>query len=218
MNKAKIVALTQPVIDEAHSAEEFIAYAARVSNPANQALSKDPYKLVRYLMEHSHWSPFEMVNVVIQMDTTRDIARQVLRHRSMHFQEFSQRYADITELSDEMSARETRLQDHKNRQNSLVNTDLKLETWWKESQEALADHAMSVYAEAVLKGVAKEQARVVLPEGLTPSRLYANATVRDWYHYCKIRTDPSTQKEHRELAESCYIVLRDQFPSIFNWI
>jgi thymidylate synthase (FAD) len=213
MNTAKIIAVTQPVTEMDMTVDEFIAYVARVSNPSNQNNTLTAPKLLRYLAKHKHWSPFEMVNVVMEINTTRDIARQVLRHRSFAFQEFSQRYADpTTDLG--FSTREARLQDHKNRQNSIETDDEKLEEWWKSRQSTIIKFAMEDYKQAIEKGIAKEQARAVLPEGLTNSRMYMNGTLRSWVHYCQLRAGPETQKEHREIALDAWYQIAEVFPSL----
>lgn len=198
MTSARLIAHTVPVSPEfGTTAHEFIAYVARVSNPANQWNHETASGLVAYLERNKHWSPFEMYNIVIEVETTRDIARQLLRHRSLQFQEFSQRYASVT---DEPVFREARLQDVKNRQNSIETDDAKLSETWYAWQDLVNDRAQEAYEWALDNGIAKEVARAVLPEGLTPSRLYVNGTVRSWLHYLEVRLDPTTQKEHRELA------------------
>ncbi len=176
-----------------------LAYIARVSNPSNQE-NTSIEGLIRYMLENSHVSPFEMANVCVEINTTRDIGRQILRHRSFSFQEFSQRYADTTNL-DLAPLRECRLQDTKNRQNSLETEDADLAQWWADTQADVQSYAMDCYKEALTRGIAKEQARVVHPEGLTSSRMYMNGTLRSWIHYLHSRLDPSTQKEHRLIAE-----------------
>jgi thymidylate synthase (FAD) len=182
--------------------QEMIAFCARVSNPNNQQNSSTADKLIQYLIKHKHWSPFEMANACIEINTTRDIARQILRHRSFSFQEFSQRYADPTrDLGFEY--REARLQDNKNRQNSIETVDSELHDIWLEKQQAVIRAAKDAYAFAIMHGIAKEQARAVLPEGLTTSRMYVNGTIRSWIHYIEVRTDLSTQKEHRIIALQC---------------
>jgi thymidylate synthase (FAD) len=216
MNTAKIIAVTDPWIDnkDGHmTANEFIAYVARVSNPGNQNNTLTSAKLLKYLVKHKHWSPFEMVDVVMEINTTRDIGRQVLRHRSFSFQEFSQRYADPTK---EMGfvIREARLQDTKNRQNSIETTDSELDFNWRYFQEDLYKRAADIYKKAIDAGIAKEQARAVLPEGLTMSRMYMKGSLRSWIHYCQVRTDPSTQKEHRELALDAWNQIVEAFPSL----
>lgn len=198
--------------------EDIVAYCARVSNPANQD-NENIAGLLRYCMRHGHWSVFEMANAVLEVETTRDIARQLLRHRSFSFQEFSQRYADVRTIAvgDPFVIRETRMQDHKNRQNS-IQIDVEdpeqrdLNSMWKAQQMKALRASKEVYDWALSNGIAKEQARAVLPEGMTMSRLYANGTLRSWIHFLKVRLDPSTQKEHRELAEQVYNVLEKVFP------
>jgi thymidylate synthase (FAD) len=194
--------------------EELVAYMARVSNPDNQDNKDTAPKLLKYLMKHKHWSPFEMVNVCMEINTTRDIARQILRHRSFSFQEFSQRYAEVVDWS----AGEVRMQDDKNRQNSLPTQDRELQRWWDEQQVATWKLATNAYKAAIGMGVAKEVARKVLPEGLTMSRMYMNGTLRSWLHYIDIRCDESTQKEHREIAEQCKVVLSSLYPSLFEGV
>mgnify|MGYP000459161171 CR=1 FL=1 len=194
--------------------ENLVAYCARVSNPSNQHTVKTNNKLLKYLIQHKHWSPFEMVNVCLRVDTTRDIARQMLRHRSFSFQEFSQRYADVSNLSDEFVYREARLQDEKNRQNSIETDDKELQKLWEEYQRDVLVSAKRAYNWALSNGIAKEQARVVLPEGLTISRLYVNGTLRSWIHYIELRSANGTQKEHIEIARECAKVISDLFPYI----
>ena len=193
-------------------AEEKVAYMARVSNPANQDNKTTAPKLLRYLMNNKHWSPFEMVNVCMEIECTRDIARQIIRHRSFSFQEFSQRYGEAVDW--EYS--EVRLQDEKNRQNSLPTQDRELQRWWDEQQRSLVAQARGVYGAALNQGIAKEVARKVLPEGLTMSRMYMNGTLRSWMHYVDIRCEAATQKEHREIADKCKTILTEQFPSIYG--
>ena len=176
-----------------------IAYIARVSNPSNQD-NPNITRLLQYMIKHGHVSPFEMANVCMEIITTRDIGRQILRHRSFSFQEFSQRYAEIDSLGD-FSLKEARLQDAKNRQNSIVTNNLALQAWWETRQKRVIDECKAAYDWALANGIAKEQARAVLPEGLTPSKMYMNGSIRSWIFYLKQRLDPSTQKEHRELAE-----------------
>lgn len=186
-----------------------IMFMARVSNPENQHSERT--RLLYYCMEHGHVSPFEMANVCLEVNTSRDIARQILRHRSFSFQEFSQRYQDVS-LLPECVLRETRLQDTQNRQNSLATDDAYLDNYWQNAQRYVYDVAVQQYREALRAGVAKEQARALLPEGLTPSRLYMNGTLRSWVFYLKQRLDPATQKEHREVAEEALTVLRTVAP------
>lgn len=193
-------------------AETLIAYMARVSNPSNQDNQQTASKLLKYLVDNKHWSPFEMVNVCMEIETPRDIARQILRHRSFSFQEFSQRYAVATEFD----VRECRMQDNKNRQNSLPTQDRELVNLWEKAQQDLIQHALKVYNWGLEQGVAREVARAVLPEGNTMSRMYMNGTLRSWLHYVDIRCDKATQKEHREVAEKCKIVLKELCPSLFE--
>jgi thymidylate synthase (FAD) len=192
--------------------EEAVAYCARVSNPENQNNHATSGKLLKYLMKHKHWSPFEMANVCMEIETTRDIARQILRHRSFSFQEFSQRYAEAFEWK----VAEARLQDNKNRQNSIETDDLYLNNWWNAAQVRVQCEAELMYRTALEKGIAKEQARKLLPEGLTMSRMYMNGTLRSWLHYIEVRTDPSTQKEHRDVAEACKKVLTELCPNVME--
>lgn len=195
--------------------DELVAYMARVSNPENQD-NPDSARLISYLIRHKHWSPFEMVSACVEINTTRDIARQILRHRSFNFQEFSQRYADASLLGD-MVERECRLQDVKNRQNSLETAKSSpLAFMWSDAQKELWTDALELYRSALRNGIAKEQARALLPEGLTPSRMYMHGTLRDWIHYIEVRTDPSTQKEHRLIAQAISDVLRSEFPAVFS--
>lgn len=203
------VSLDETIHGSSTPLHDLVAYCARVSNPANQNNTKTSEKLVEYLIQHQHWSPLEMVSICLEIETTRDIARQILRHRSFSFQEFSQRYA-VADCS--FMTREARLQDLKNRQNSLEVDDPELENLWKQKQEELAEQAKTAYAWALEKGIAKEQARAVLPEGMTPSRLYMNGTLRSWVHYIQLRTKPDTQKEHREVALACAKAIADIYP------
>ena len=192
-------------------AEQKIAYMARVSNPANQNSSASATKLLKYLINNKHWSPFEMVNICMEIETTRDIARQILRHRSFSFQEFSQRYA-VSEGFIQNS--QVRLQDEKNRQNSLYTDDLSLQYWWEGIQRRVTDEAKFLYSAALDKGIAKEVARKLLPEGLTMSKMYMNGTLRSWLHYVDIRCDSATQKEHRDVAEQCRDIIFAEFPTL----
>lgn len=210
LNSAKIVAITNPLVDGVKSADEFIAFAARVSNPTNQMNSETAEKLLRYCIRNQHWSIFEMVNIVMEINTTRDIARQILRHRSFSFQEFSQRYADPTQDLGFVT-REARLQDTKNRQNSIDIDNLVLKKQWLDRQLYLIEIVEEQYKWAIENGIAKEQARAVLPEGLTISRMYMNGTLRSWIHYCELRMSNGTQKEHRDLALSAWIELSKYF-------
>ena len=198
---------------------EIVAYTARVSNPGNQQNKDTSQKLLNYLKEHKHWSPFEMVNICLEINTTRDIARQILRHRSFTFQEFSQRYAEPKDLTNNTIIREARLQDKKNRQNSIdIESDpntalnsgyLDLIDEWRRKQQGVAKLTSETYQWAIDKGIAKEQARAVLPEGLTASRIYMNGSLRSWLHYFDIRTSPDTQKEHRSIAKECRDIVND---------
>jgi len=192
---------------------QLVAYCARVSNPSNQNNTETSEKLVKYLIKHKHWSPLEMVNVCLEVDTTRDIARQLLRHRSFTFQEFSQRYANPDEGFDEMfEKREARLQDEKNRQNSVVTDDEAIAHEWFRIQSRVEYMAAKCYKEALALGIAKEQARALLPEGLTKSRLYVNGTLRSWLHYIDLRSSNGTQLEHCEIAKACGEVIYKLFP------
>jgi len=191
--------------------QELVAFCARVSNPSNQFNTDTSEKLIKYLIKHQHWSPLEMVSACLEIETTRDIARQILRHRSFSFQEFSQRYADPTkDLS--FVLREARLQDTKNRQNSVENDNLALAAWWEERQKRVINEAKEAYEWAIQNGIAKEQARAVLPEGLTVSRLYMNGTLRSWVHYCELRMANGTQKEHADIAREIAKVIAEVFP------
>jgi thymidylate synthase (FAD) len=194
-------------------ADQLVAYMARVSAPQNQGNEATAPKLINYLIKHQHWSPFEMANMCLEINTTRDIARQLLRHRTFTFQEFSQRYADVGELP-EAPLREARLQDHKNRQSSIPTTDEVLSVWWKTAQDNIRASAETAYQIALDYGIAKEVARAVLPEGLTASRLYMNGTLRSWLHFCALRRGNGTQKETRELADEAWGLLRETCPSI----
>jgi thymidylate synthase (FAD) len=218
--QVKLISSSKPsrqlVSDGLYDAQELIAYCARVSNPSNQMNMETADKLIKYLIKHKHWSPLEMVSVCLEIETTRDIARQILRHRSFAFQEFSQRYADPTQDLD-FVIREARLQDTKNRQNSIeLNKDSdehrQIAYQWENLQRDLIQKTRDVYAWAVTKGIAKEQARAILPEGLTVSRLYMNGTLRSWVHYIELRSEGGTQKEHREIAVECAKVIAEVFP------
>lgn len=194
---------------------EQVAFVARVSNPANQDNNDTAEKLVRYLIKHQHWSPLEMVNVCLEINTTRDIARQILRHRSFSFQEFSQRYAVV---ENEFEYREARLQDYKNRQKSIETDDEYTKERWEQEQASVALRVQQAYDWAIKNGIAKEQARVVLPEGMTPSRLYMNGTLRSWVHYIQLRSANGTQKEHQEIAIACADVIKPIFPMIEEFV
>jgi thymidylate synthase (FAD) len=211
----RLLSYSQPTEEFAgmglQDAQELIAYCARVSNPSNQLNTDTSEKLIRYLVKHQHWSPLEMVSACIEITTTRDIARQILRHRSFSFQEFSQRYADPTkDLS--FVLREARLQDPKNRQNSISSDDSELQAWWDAKQKWIIEQSKIAYTEAIDKGIAKEQARAVLPEGLTESRLYMNGTLRSWIHFIELRSANGTQLEHQEVAIACAKVIAEIFP------
>jgi thymidylate synthase (FAD) len=213
--KVKLISYSKPsreLIDEGlYDVQELIAFCARVSNPSNQFNTETSEKLIKYLVKHKHWSPLEMVSACLEIETTRDIARQILRHRSFSFQEFSQRYADPTkDLS--FVTREARLQDPKNRQNSVEVDDQLLQNEWYRAQQRVIYAAQREYEWAIKNGIAKEQARAVLPEGLTASRMYANGTLRSWIHFIEVRSDESTQKEHREIAKECARVIAEIFP------
>lgn len=218
----KLVSYSQPTEDFASQgigdAQELIAYCARVSNPANQFNTETSDRLIRYLIKHQHWSPLEMVSACMEIVTTRDIARQILRHRSFSFQEFSQRYADPTaELESAFVLREARLQDTKNRQNSVeidlsVDAHRQLSYQWENLQKDLLVKVKDVYSWAIAKGIAKEQARAVLPEGLTVSRMYMNGTLRSWIHFIELRSGNGTQKEHQQIALACAKAIAEIFP------
>lgn len=207
----KIIALTNPFADELKNftTQDFLGYVARVSNPSNQMNTETTQKLLKYLIKNKHWSPFEMVHVVMEINTTRDIGRQILRHRSFSFQEFSQRYADPTTMG--FTVKEARLQDLKNRQNSIESDNDFLKTQWEERQLDIIQFAKENYQWAIDHGIAKEVARVILPEGLTNSRLYMSGSLRSWIHYCQLRMANGTQKEHRDIALQCWNELCDQF-------
>ncbi len=213
MSEVSLMALSKPsAITDCHTAGEFIAYAARVSNPGNQNNTKTAPGLLKYLIKHEHWSPFEMVHMTLEIKTTRDIARQILRHRSFSFQEFSQRYA----VSDEWVTREARLQDPQNRQNSieLDEGSKEIEEKWRMKQLEVVRKIKEVYDWALDSGIAKEQARAVLPEGNTVSTLYMAGSLRSWIHYCQLRMGNGTQKEHSEVAEKCWNIVTLHFPEI----
>ena len=221
----KLISYSKPLekMEGVEDAKDLVAYCARVSNPSNQTNKKTAEKLLRYLIKNKHWSPFEMVSACLEIETTRDIARQMLRHRSFSFQEFSQRYADPTEDL-EFVTRECRLQDDANRQNSIdieadPNTQgnqrlTSLIVDWQRKQRGIINQSREVYKWAIENGIAKEQARAVLPEGLTVSRLYMNGTLRSWIHFIDLRCGPETQKEHRQVAFACAKVIAEIFPDI----
>jgi len=216
VTQVSLVGMTTPSANTGcHSAAELIAYTARVSNPNNQNNAKTASKLLGYLIREGHWSPFEMVSVTMEIETTRDIARQILRHRSFSFQEFSQRYADPTKDLD-FSTRAARLQDIKNRQNSIPSDNDGLEVAWHQIQREVIRASSEAYKWAIDKGIAKEQARAVLPEGNTISRLYMSGTLRSWIHYCELRRSHGTQKEHTDVANIAWEILGVHFPDIIK--
>jgi thymidylate synthase (FAD) len=196
-----------------NSLQDLVAYCARVSNPANQSNTETNEKLIKYLIKNNHWSPLEMVSICLEIETTRDIARQILRHRSFSFQEFSQRYA-VADLGFE--CKEARLQDKKNRQNSVETDNPELSTQWEEQQRGVSEAAEKAYKWALEKGIAKEQARSVLPEGMTVSRMYMNGTLRSWVHYIQLRSGNGTQKEHQQIAIECAKAIAPLFPMIHD--
>jgi thymidylate synthase (FAD) len=211
----KLISFTKDIIDNDKTLEEVVAYCARVSNPSSQLTNQCNTKLIEYLISNHHWSPFEMVSICLEINTTRDIARQILRHRSFSFQEFSQRYS-IANLGFEL--REARKQDTKNRQNSLEIDDTDLKKEWETIQNDINQITSRAYNWAIEHGIAKEQARVILPEGNTVSRLYVNGTLRSWIHYIQLRTGNGTQKEHRKIALECAQAIRPIFPMITNFV
>lgn len=206
----KLISVTQPKIDGVETAEDLVVYCARVSNPQSQEAGENPERLLRYMVRHEHWSPFEMVELCVQIEAPRDISRQILRHWSFRFQEFSQRYA----VAQDMQPRECRLQDQVNRQNSIECADDAKATWWAQQQQATINEAKWLYSMAIDRGIAKEVARAILPEGLTMSRLYMHGSLRSWLFYCRLRMRPETQKEHREIAAQCWQIVREQFPVV----
>jgi len=212
----KLVSYSQPEEEFKNegikNVQDLIAFCARVSNPSNQINIETSEKLIKYLIKHKHWSPLEMTSACLEINTTRDIARQILRHRSFSFQEFSQRYANPAEFGEQFVVREARLQDTKNRQNSIDVEDTELQAWWNAQQKFVIDHVSRIYQEAIDRGIAKEQARAILPEGNTKSRLYANGTIRSWIHYIELRAANGTQKEHMEIARECAKVIAKIFP------
>lgn len=213
--KVKLVSYSKPSDDFLNlgldDAQDLVAYCARVSNPSNQLNTETSEKLINYLIKHKHWSPLEMVSACLEIETTRDIARQILRHRSFSFQEFSQRYADPTKDLNFVT-REARLQDLKNRQNSVETDDQELQKKWDKYQQNVINEARMAYKWAIDNGIAKEQARAVLPEGLTESRLYMNGTLRSWIHFIELRSNNGTQKEHQLVAKECAKVISQVFP------
>jgi len=219
--KVKLISSSKPsrelVSEGLYDAQELIAFCARVSNPSNQMNMETADKLIKYLVKHKHWSPLEMVSACLEIETTRDIARQILRHRSFSFQEFSQRYADPTKDLD-FVIREARLQDQKNRQNSVEVNDIELQKQWRKYQQNVINEAKMAYAWAIENGIAKEQARAVLPEGMTGSRMYMNGTLRSWVHYIQLRSANGTQKEHMEIAWACAAAIKPIFPMIEEFV
>jgi thymidylate synthase (FAD) len=213
----ELVSYTKSEIEGIDNLQELVAYCARVSNPDNQLNNETSEKLITYLIENEHWSPLEMVNVCLEIKTTRDIARQILRHRSFSFQEFSQRYANPTKELNFVN-REARLQDKSNRQNSIKNDDLVLSMKFQTKQSELIDAAIKNYKEAIEDGIAKEQARCFLPEGLMLSKLYMNGNLRSWIHYIQLRSSNGTQKEHMEIAKECACVISKVFPLISKFV
>jgi len=218
--KVNLISYSHPhfvvqAVDGELSAQDLIAYCARVSNPANQHNKETSERLLAYLAKEKHWSPFEMVSACLEIETTRDIARQILRHRSFSFQEFSQRYAEQTEFN---NYREARMQDHKNRQNSIETEDPDIKLEWLKKQSEVALAVRDSYEWALENGIAKEQARAVLPEGMTKSTMYMNGTLRSWMHYIELRSGNGTQKEHREVAIACAEALKEIFPIIETFI
>ena len=220
----KLISFSQHAIDPAKmvnveidvmNMQDLVAFCARVSNPSNQNNKETSEKLIRYLIKNQHWSPLEVVNVCLEIETTRDIARQMLRHRSFSFQEFSQRYA-VADLGFE--CKEARLQDKKNRQNSIQTDNVDLQNEWEAQQKRVADNAQEAYKWALENGIAKEQARAVLPEGMTLSRMYMNGTLRSWVHYISLRSGNGTQKEHRDIAIACAKAIEPIFPMINEFI
>ena len=218
--KVELISYSQPAMHFAENMTELVAFCARVSNPSNQANKQTSEKLIKYLTKHKHWSPLEMVSICLEIETTRDIARQILRHRSFSFQEFSQRYAEVDfgTAGDNWAVREARLQDTKNRQNSIDTNDLGLQETWKTQQSYVTYAAEKAYRWAIDNGIAKEQARAVLPEGLTVSRLYMNGTLRSWVHYIQLRSANGTQKEHMEVAQACAKAIEPIFPMIMEFV
>jgi thymidylate synthase (FAD) len=217
--KVRLVSYSQPAgeIEGLNDVQDMVAFCARVSNPSNQNNSETSSKLLQYLAKHKHWSPFEMASACLEIETTRDIARQILRHRSFSFQEFSQRYANPEQEFDEMFVRrEARLQDEKNRQNSIEVDDIELEREWYRIQGRVMWMAEREYKRAIKLGIAKEQARALLPEGLTTSRLYMNGTIRSWIHYIELRASNGTQKEHIEIAKACAEAISKIYPQALD--
>lgn len=211
MSEVNLIGMTTPsAITGCRTANELIAYTARVSNPSNQNNTETAPKLLKYLIKNAHWSPLEMVSLTMSITTTRDISRQILRHRSFSFQEFSQRYAESTEFE----PRDCRLQDPKNRQNSLKTEDRELKEWWRMAQFEIIEDAKELYKKALDRGIAKEQARAILPEGNTMTTLYMSGTLRSWVHYCQLRIGNGTQLEHSDVAKKCWDIIAQHFPDV----
>ena len=217
--QVNLVSYTKPagILEESDvkTLTDLVAYCARVSNPTNQMNSVTSEKLIKYLIKHKHWSPLEMVDVTMEIETTRDIARQMLRHRSFSFQEFSQRYSDVSSLGDMFEYSEVRMQDVKNRQNSVETEDEDTKVWWETYQRGVVKYCETIYKEAIARGIAKEVARKVLPEGLTKSRMYMKGSLRSWIHYLEVRGEGSgTQKEHMLVAQEVAKVITQLFPIV----
>ena len=211
MASVKLVSITEPKIDGVKTAEDLVVYCARVSNRASQEAGENPERLLNYCIRKGHWSVFEMADMTLEVTAPRDVTRQIIRHRTFTFQEFSQRYAVVTEFQ----MRECRLQDQANRQNSIECADNNpVAGWWSRIQEIVARESRAVYDEAIRSGIAKEVARAILPEGLTMSRLYMHGNLRSWIHYFQVRREAGTQKEHREVAEAAWVIFAEQFPVI----
>ena len=219
--KVKLFACTQPIkgrVIGIENVQDVITYCAKVSNPQFQTNFETAERLIKYLIKHQHWSPFEMASATLEIETTRDIARQMLRHRSFSFQEFSQRYADVSVLDESFVLREARLQDPVNRQNSIETDDYELQLYWEAKQKKVIDAAKEAYNWALEHGIAKEQARAVLPEGNTKSRLYMQGTIRSWIHYIALRSGHGTQKEHMEIAKEIAKAISEIFPVAYNFV
>jgi thymidylate synthase (FAD) len=219
--KVKLFACTQPIkgrVIGIENVQDVITYCAKVSNPQFQTNFETAERLIKYLIKHQHWSPFEMASATLEIETTRDIARQMLRHRSFSFQEFSQRYADVSVLDESFVLREARLQDPVNRQNSIETDDYELQLYWEAKQKKVIDAAKEAYNWALAHGIAKEQARAVLPEGNTKSRLYMQGTIRSWIHYIALRSGHGTQKEHMEIAKEIAKAISEIFPVAYNFV
>jgi thymidylate synthase (FAD) len=221
ISEVTLFACSQPIegtIEGIENIQDLIAYCAKVSNPQFQTDFSKAEGLLKYLIKHKHWSPFEMVSATMEITTTRDIARQILRHRSFSFQEFSQRYADVSSMEDSFVLREARMQDPKNRQNSLDCDDRDLQDWWEEAQKEVIALVQQKYQQALVKKIAKEQARSILPEGNTVSRMYMQGSLRSWIHYCELRSANGTQAEHMLIAKECAKAIVSIFPMITDKI